>query len=44
MAYACPLDQLLDPGRPPPALGQRRARLDLAIRVFLAGFAIPARP
>ncbi len=44
MAYTCPLEQLLDPERQPPAPEQRRARLDLAIRVFLAGFAAPARP
>lgn len=41
MAYASPLEQLLDPERQPPAPEQRRARLDLAIRVFLAGFAAP---
>lgn len=44
MAYACPLEQLLDPDRQPPAPEQRRARLDLAIRVFLAGFAAPKSP
>lgn len=38
MAYGCPLEQLLDPSRSPPTPRERRARLDLAIRVFLAGF------